>query len=100
MALDRETRSSYWVTVFAQDLGAVPQSSSVDVYISVEDVNDNAPEATQPVFYFSVIENSGPDLPIATITVSTRYHFTYSQRLMSVIVLCKFVTGYSFEIAL
>lgn len=55
--------------MYAQDGGSVPLSSSVDVYITVEDVNDNAPEASQPVFYVPVSENSVPDLQIATIQV-------------------------------
>ena len=75
VALDRETVASYWLTVFAQDYGAIPQSSFVDVYIEVEDVNDNGPEAAQPVYYFSVNENSSPDTEVGAISVS--YNFVF-----------------------
>lgn len=33
--LDRETQDSYWLTVYATDLGVVPQSAALQVYIQV-----------------------------------------------------------------
>lgn len=67
--LDRETVSSYWLTVYAQDHGTVPMSSSVEVYISVSDVNDNPPETDQPVYYVSVPENSAANRVVKRIRV-------------------------------
>lgn len=57
-ALDRETQSYYWLTVYAHDSAAVPRSSFVDVLIEVDDVNDNRPQTAQPVYYPSVPEGS------------------------------------------
>ncbi|XP_077983801.1 protocadherin Fat 1-like isoform X2 [Glandiceps talaboti] len=56
--LDRETEERYWLTVYAQDRGAVPLHSYIDVLIDVMDVNDNAPQTTQPVYFPSVMEDS------------------------------------------
>ncbi|KAF8791564.1 Fat-like cadherin-related tumor suppressor [Argiope bruennichi] len=56
--LDRETSLSYWLTVIAQDRGAVPLTSRLDVYIEVEDENDNIPLTFEPVYYPNIPENS------------------------------------------
>ncbi|XP_044311184.1 protocadherin Fat 1 isoform X1 [Varanus komodoensis] len=65
--LDRETTSHYWVTVYATDQGVVPLSSFVEIYIEVLDVNDNAPQTTQPVYYPEVMENSPKDVSVIQI---------------------------------
>ncbi|GIX67433.1 protocadherin Fat 1 [Caerostris extrusa] len=49
--LDRETSLRYWLTVIAQDRGAVPLTSRLDVYVEVEDENDNIPLTFEPVYY-------------------------------------------------
>ncbi|GBL72212.1 Protocadherin Fat 1 [Araneus ventricosus] len=56
--LDRETSLRYWLTVIAQDRGAVPLTSRLDVYIEVEDENDNIPLTFEPVYYPNIPENS------------------------------------------
>ena len=68
--LDRETTGQYWLTVYATDQGVVPQSSSVEVYIEVRDVNDNAPQTPEPIFYPSVHENSPKDTSVIQIEAS------------------------------
>ncbi|KAI4897258.1 hypothetical protein NFI96_024623, partial [Prochilodus magdalenae] len=65
--LDRETTSHYWLTIYATDQGVVPLSSSVEVYIDVQDVNDNAPQTSEPVYYSSLLENSPKDVSIMQI---------------------------------
>ncbi|XP_066515899.1 protocadherin Fat 1a isoform X2 [Hoplias malabaricus] len=65
--LDHETVSHYWLTVYATDRGVVPLSSFVEVYIEVQDVNDNAPQTSEPVYYPSVTENSPKDVSIIQI---------------------------------
>ncbi|XP_019958668.2 protocadherin Fat 1a isoform X1 [Paralichthys olivaceus] len=65
--LDHETTSHYWLTVYAMDRGVVPLSSFVEVYIQVQDVNDNAPQTSEPVYYPSVMENSPKDVSIIKI---------------------------------
>ena len=56
--LDRESKSRYWLTVYAQDRGTIPRSTWVNVLIDVTDVNDNIPQTLEPVYYPAVMENS------------------------------------------
>lgn len=49
------------------DRGVVPLSAFVEVYIAVQDVNDNAPQTSEPVYYPSVVENSPKDVSIIQI---------------------------------
>ncbi|CAM5108710.1 unnamed protein product [Eretmochelys imbricata] len=65
--LDRETTSHYWLTVYATDQGVVPLSSFIEIYIEVGDVNDNAPQTTEPVYYPEVLENSPKDVSVIRI---------------------------------
>ncbi|XP_029629523.1 protocadherin Fat 3a isoform X1 [Salmo trutta] len=65
--LDRETKDSYWLTVYATDHGVVPQFAIMEVYIQVEDVNDNAPLTSDPVYHPVVMENSPKDLSFIQI---------------------------------
>ncbi|XP_070553228.1 protocadherin Fat 1-like isoform X2 [Ptychodera flava] len=68
--LDRESQERYWLTVYAQDRGAVPLYSYIDVLIEVLDVNDNAPQTTEPVYYPSVMEDSPAGTTVVTIKAS------------------------------
>lgn len=65
--LDRETTPHYWLTVYAMDRGVVPLSAFVEVFIEVQDVNDNAPQSSEPVYYPSAMENSPKDVSIIKI---------------------------------
>ncbi|XP_040049953.2 protocadherin Fat 3 isoform X3 [Gasterosteus aculeatus] len=65
--LDRETKDSYWLTVYASDHGVVPQFATIEVFIQVEDVNDNAPLTSEPLYRPSVPENSPRDLSVIQI---------------------------------
>uniref|UniRef100_A0A2K6NG81 FAT atypical cadherin 1 n=1 Tax=Rhinopithecus roxellana TaxID=61622 RepID=A0A2K6NG81_RHIRO len=65
--LDRESTSHYWLTVFATDQGVVPLSSFIEIYIEVEDVNDNAPQTSEPVYYPEIMENSPKDVSVVQI---------------------------------
>lgn len=65
--LDRESTSHYWLTVFATDQGVVPLSSFIEIYIEVEDVNDNAPQTSEPVYYPEILENSPKDVSVVQI---------------------------------
>nr|XP_015831508.2 protocadherin Fat 3a isoform X4 [Nothobranchius furzeri] len=65
--LDRETKDSYWLTVYASDRGVVPQFSAIEVFIEVEDVNDNAPLTPEPLYRCSVPENSPRDVSVIQI---------------------------------
>ncbi|GLV44546.1 kugelei [Carabus blaptoides fortunei] len=56
--LDVETKAHYWLTVVAQDHGVIPLRSSIQVYIKVENENDNVPLSVDPVYYSTVPEDS------------------------------------------
>ncbi|XP_043247503.1 fat-like cadherin-related tumor suppressor homolog, partial [Amphibalanus amphitrite] len=70
--LDRESRSSYWLTVYAKDGGAVPLSARIEVYIEVDDVNDNCPLTSEPVYHAEVLENSPAGTHVARVTATDR----------------------------
>ncbi|CAH2225513.1 protocadherin Fat 3 isoform X1, partial [Pelobates cultripes] len=65
--LDKETTQSYWLTVYATDRGVVPLFCTIEVYIEVEDVNDNAPLTSEPIYYPTIMENSPKDVSILQI---------------------------------
>ncbi|XP_068600655.1 protocadherin Fat 3 [Brachionichthys hirsutus] len=65
--LDCETKDSYWLTVCATDRGATPLSASIEVFIQIEDVNDNAPLTSDPIYHPTVMENSPKDVPVIRI---------------------------------
>lgn len=65
--LDRETKDSYWLTVYASDHGVVPQFATIEVFVQVEDVNDNAPLTSEPLYRSSVPENSPRDVSVIQI---------------------------------
>ncbi|XP_043545771.1 protocadherin Fat 1a isoform X3 [Chiloscyllium plagiosum] len=68
--LDRETTPHYWLTVYATDLGVVPLFTFIEVYIEIEDVNDNAPQTSEPVYYPEVLENTPKDVSVVQIEAS------------------------------
>ncbi|XP_051541220.1 protocadherin Fat 3-like [Myxocyprinus asiaticus] len=65
--LDCETQDSFWLTVYATDRGMVPLSASIEVFIQVEDVNDNAPLISEPVYHPYIMENSPKDVSVVCI---------------------------------
>ncbi|XP_053703162.1 protocadherin Fat 3 isoform X3 [Synchiropus splendidus] len=65
--LDCESKDSYWLTVCATDRGLTALSASIEVFIQVEDVNDNAPLTSDPIYHPSVMENSPKDVSVIRI---------------------------------
>ncbi|XP_071125252.1 protocadherin Fat 1-like isoform X4 [Mytilus edulis] len=70
--LDRESATHYWLSVYAQDRGLVPQHARLDVYIKVLDVNDNIPQMSQPVYYMEVKENSKQDVVVGLVQATDK----------------------------
>ncbi|XP_048884511.1 protocadherin alpha-3-like isoform X3 [Brienomyrus brachyistius] len=66
--LDRESASQYNVTIIATDEGSPPLSSTSVFAILVSDVNDNAPQFSQPEFNIHVKENSPFGALLQTVT--------------------------------
>ena len=80
--LDRETKSSYWLTVYAQDSGTVSLSAMLHVYIEVTDINDNIPQTYEPVYSPAVPENSPANTSVLQLSAydldgSTNSQLTY-----------------------
>uniref|UniRef100_A0A8C4Q145 FAT atypical cadherin 1 n=1 Tax=Eptatretus burgeri TaxID=7764 RepID=A0A8C4Q145_EPTBU len=56
--LDAESSTGYWLHIIATDGSVVPRSSSLHLYVAVENVNDNAPHANEVVYRPRVPENA------------------------------------------
>ncbi|XP_066592660.1 fat-like cadherin-related tumor suppressor homolog isoform X2 [Prorops nasuta] len=80
--LDVESKSGYWLIVYAQDHGVVPLSSKIQVYVEVLDENDNTPLTELPVYYPTVAENSPAGVSVLQIRAFDRdvsaQQFTFS----------------------
>ncbi|XP_030621287.1 protocadherin alpha-2-like [Chanos chanos] len=68
--LDRESVSTYNVTIIATDEGIPPLSSTTVITLQVSDVNDNAPRFPEPIINVYVKENSEVGAVISTISAS------------------------------
>ena len=62
--LDREIQDSYITQVVAKDEGVSPKQSILHVFITVADVNDNAPIFSQKVYNVSVKNEPSDTLPV------------------------------------
>ncbi|KAL4229822.1 hypothetical protein ACF0H5_010214 [Mactra antiquata] len=68
--LDREKKASYHFNVVASDHGDAPQTSSIPVYVTVLDLNDNAPVIDFPYGDNNTVDvahNTEPDMVIASV---------------------------------
>ena len=68
--LDRENVPLYSLRAFAVDKGVPPTKTSVDIQVSVMDVNDNPPVFEKDEFDIFVGENSPIGLVVAHVTAS------------------------------
>ncbi|OBS75282.1 hypothetical protein A6R68_14180, partial [Neotoma lepida] len=69
-ALDREEQPELSLTLTALDGGSPPRSGTAQVHILVLDINDNAPEFTQPLYDVHVLEKSPVGSVIITVSAS------------------------------
>ncbi|KAM8764566.1 LOW QUALITY PROTEIN: uncharacterized protein V5649_020233 [Rhynchonycteris naso] len=69
-ALDCEEQPRLSLTLTALDGGSPPRSGTVQIYIQVLDINDNAPEFTQSLYEVEVLENSTLNSVIVTVSAS------------------------------
>ncbi|XP_075694753.1 cadherin-5 [Rhinoderma darwinii] len=71
-SLDRETNAWHNLTITAEEIDSpTKKASSVNVYIQVLDVNDNAPEFAEP-YAPRVCENTASDLAILKISATDK----------------------------
>ncbi|XP_052011513.1 protocadherin beta-3-like [Apodemus sylvaticus] len=83
VALDRENRAEYNITVTVSDLGTPRLTTQHTITVQVSDINDNAPAFTQTSYTLLVRENNSPALHIGTISATdsdsgSNAHITYS----------------------
>ncbi|XP_077433269.1 protocadherin alpha-C2-like isoform X1 [Vanacampus margaritifer] len=65
--LDRETISSYNITICAVDGGTPPLSSQTTFKVDVADVNDNPPRFEQTSYTVYITENNAAGSPLCTV---------------------------------
>ncbi|XP_044007072.1 fat-like cadherin-related tumor suppressor homolog isoform X2 [Aphidius gifuensis] len=70
--LDAESKSGYWLTIYAQDQGVVPLHSQLQMYIELMDENDNTPLTEMPIYNPSVAENSPAGVSVLHIKAFDR----------------------------
>ncbi|XP_055782726.1 protocadherin gamma-A3-like isoform X29 [Salvelinus fontinalis] len=68
--LDREKQEQISLVLTAVDGGEPQLSGTVQIHVTVLDVNDNAPVFTQPVYKASITENSPKGTYLTTVSAS------------------------------
>nr|XP_006816965.1 PREDICTED: protein dachsous-like [Saccoglossus kowalevskii] len=70
--LDRESKSSYHLTVMARDHGNPPKEAVAFVRVEVKDENDNSPKFMNSTYAFTVQENTPPSTNIGQVIAADR----------------------------
>lgn len=60
LPIDREQRPNYTLSVIATDTGTPPLHASRTFHLRVTDINDNAPQFEESVYYANVLEVADP----------------------------------------
>ena len=68
--LDHETKAAYGLVVTATDHGTPPLTSSVDVIVTVNDVNDNPPSFPKSLYNCTVAENLAKGVAVCYVTAT------------------------------
>ncbi|XP_056238407.1 protocadherin beta-16-like [Seriola aureovittata] len=68
--LDRETNPHLSLKLIAVDGGSPQRSGTVNIYVTVLDINDNAPVFNQSMYKANVIENAPIDTYVTTVNAS------------------------------
>ncbi|XP_073687546.1 cadherin EGF LAG seven-pass G-type receptor 1-like [Garra rufa] len=83
--LDRENVAVYSLKAFAVDKGVPPLKASVDIHVSVLDINDNAPVFEKDELYFYVEENSAVGSTLARVSATDPDEGTNAQILYQIV---------------
>lgn len=68
--IDHETKALYQLVVTATDHGTPPLTSSVDVTVMVNDVNDNPPSFPKSLYNCTVAENLAKGVAVCYVTAT------------------------------
>lgn len=72
--LDHEEGNLYEFTVIAEDAGTPSKSSTANVVIRIQDINDNDPVFDPKIYETVVSEIDPPGTPVITVTATDRDH--------------------------
>ncbi|XP_054259476.1 protein dachsous-like [Macrosteles quadrilineatus] len=67
LPIDREQRPNYTLSVIATDTGTPPLHASRTFHLRVTDINDNAPQFEEAVYYANVLEVADPGTSVFQI---------------------------------
>lgn len=67
LPLDRESKANYTLDVVATDKGTPPLHASKTIYLQITDINDNAPEFEQPIYYANIMEVADPGTSVLQV---------------------------------
>ena len=73
-SLNRETKIDYTLTVTASDSGLNPRSSTVNVDVTVTDVNDNPPVFTKSSYSGAIVEGAANGTFVSTVSATDTDH--------------------------
>ncbi|CAG7723425.1 unnamed protein product [Allacma fusca] len=62
--LDREEKARHLLTVISQNRGVIQGQGVYQIFVNVDDVNDNPPKFEKPLYEARVRENSNPGTPL------------------------------------
>lgn len=68
LPIDREQKPNYTLSVIATDTGTPPLHASRTFHLRVTDINDNAPEFKESVYYANVLEVADPGTSVFQVT--------------------------------
>ncbi|XP_063045442.1 protocadherin alpha-8-like [Engraulis encrasicolus] len=69
-ALDRERKAHHILTLTATDGGSPPRSSTLNITVSVLDINDNHPVFSQDVYSTTLTENVSPGTTVIKVSAT------------------------------
>lgn len=67
-----ESKSYYWLTACAQDQAVVPLHTCVQVFVKIQNENDNVPLTENAVYYPSVPESSPAGVKVLQLIAEDR----------------------------
>ncbi|XP_055546785.1 protein dachsous [Wyeomyia smithii] len=72
LPLDREIKPNYTLSVVATDTGNPPLHAAKTIFLTVTDINDNAPEFEKEIYHANVMEVADPGTSVIQVTALDR----------------------------
>ena len=71
-ALDRELQDHHRLLVICNDMGQPVRSSTAEIHVAVQDINDNDPVFSETVYNWTIKENNNVGDVIGRVIASDR----------------------------